>query len=460
MRKTWWVIPILLLSLLVLVGCDTGDVGISEETAAAAPLAQEMDDVVSATGEVRPARWAGLAFPVGGTIEALHVEEGEDVPSGQPLAELDAISLERAVAEAQVALSAAEANLARTKAGPRPEDVAAAEQAVTAAEANVGVAETQIAATEAGLAQVRTGVAIAQAQEAIAQAGVKVAQAELSRAQAGATQEQLTAAQAALDMARAAVQQAQFEYDLAGQRGDTPQALALEQATLSLEMAQADYDRVASGPRASDLAPVRAAIESAKAQVLLAQAQVTQAESAVGQAEVAVEQARASRQAAEAQVAQAQAQLDRAQAGPTAEDVAVAEAAVEQARQALVSAEARLDQTRLTAPFDGTVGMVYIREGEEVLPGQEVLVLGDLTTLRVETTDLDEFDVARVQSGLRADLTFDALPDKVLEGRVMRIAPMATPGQSATTYRVIIEFEEIDPALRWGMTAFVDITVE
>jgi multidrug resistance efflux pump len=225
-------------------------------------------------------------------------------------------------------------------------------------------------------------------------------------------------------------------------------------------MAQADYDRVASGPRASDLAPVRAAIESAKAQVLLAQAQVTQAESAVGQAEVAVEQARASRQAAEAQVAQAQAQLDRAQAGPTAEDVAVAEAAVEQARQALVSAEARLDQTRLTAPFDGTVGMVYIREGEEVLPGQEVLVLGDLTTLRVETTDLDEFDVARVQSGLRADLTFDALPDKVLEGRVIRIAPMATPGQSATTYRVIIEFEEVDPALRWGMTAFVDITIE
>jgi multidrug resistance efflux pump len=225
-------------------------------------------------------------------------------------------------------------------------------------------------------------------------------------------------------------------------------------------MAQADYDRVASGPRSSDLAPARAGIESARAQVLLAQAQVIQAESAVGLAEVAVEQARASKQAAEAQVAQAQAQLERAQAGSTAEDIAVAEAAVEQTRQALVSAEARLEQARLTAPFEGTVGMVYVREGEEALPSQDVLVLGDLGTLRVETTDLDEYDVARVQSGQRADLTFDALPDKVLEGRVVRIAPMATPGQSATTYRVIIEFEEVDPALRWGMTAFVDIVVE
>jgi hypothetical protein len=42
----------------------------------------------------------------------------------------------------------------------------------------------------------------------------------------------------------------------------------------------------------------------------------------------------------------------------------------------------------------------------------------------------------------------------------VRIAPMSTPGQVATSYAVIIEFDEVDPALRWGMTAFVDIRVE
>jgi HlyD family secretion protein len=114
----------------------------------------------------------------------------------------------------------------------------------------------------------------------------------------------------------------------------------------------------------------------------------------------------------------------------------------------------------LTAPFEGTVGLVHVREGEEVLPGQTVLVLGDLSDLRVETTDLDEIDVAVVQPGQAVDLTFDALPDKVLPGRVVRVASMATPGQGATTYTVIIDFEETDPALRWGMTAFVDIVTE
>jgi HlyD family secretion protein len=201
-------------------------------------------------------------------------------------------------------------------------------------------------------------------------------------------------------------------------------------------------------------------VEAAKAQVLLAQAQVAQAESQVGQAEVAVDQAEASVAAAKAQVAQAQAQLDRLEAGPTAQEVAVAEAAVAQAREALNTAEVMRDQATLRAPFVGTVGLVYVREGEEVLPGQTVLVLGDLTTLQVETTDLDEVDVASIEPGQRADLTFDALPGKVLEGSVVRVAPMSTPGQTATTYAVTIVFDENDPALRWGMTAFVDIWVD
>ena len=57
------------------------------------------------------------------------------------------------------------------------------------------------------------------------------------------------------------------------------------------------------------------------------------------------------------------------------------------------------------------------------------------------TTDLDEVDIARVQTGQQVDLTFDALPDKVLRGRVARVAPMSTRGQTATTYTVLVEFE-------------------
>jgi multidrug resistance efflux pump len=260
---------------------------------------------------------------------------------------------------------------------------------------------------------------------------------------------------------------AQAEYDRSDRGSDSPQALALEQATLDLQIIQSDYDRLVAGPRQTDLGPIRANIEVAKAQVPLAEAQVAQAQTQVAQAETQVIQAEAAMtqalagvEATGAQTAQAQAALDRLQVGATLEEIAVAEAAVAQAREAVATAQALLDQARLTAPFDGTVGLVYVRHGEEVLPGQTVLLLGDLTTLRVETTDLDEIDVARVQPGQEADLTFDAIPEKELAGRVKRVAPMSTPGQSATTYTVIIEFEETDPALRWGMTAFVDISTE
>jgi HlyD family secretion protein len=453
-------IPVLLIALLILAGCGASDSESNLETTSAAQLAQELEDVVSATGQVRPARWASLSVPVGGRVAAVNVEEGQEVLAGQPLIELNAVQLARAVAEAQAALSAAQTNLERVQAGAHPQDLAAAEEAVAAAVANVGVAQTQVDAAEAGLVQAQTGVGIAEAQEAIAEAGVKVAQTEVSRARSSVSEEELAVARAALDKARAAVRLAQAEYDRIGGASNTPQALALEQATLDVEMAQSEYDRVAAGPRASDLAPLRANVEAAQAQVALTQAQVGLAENQVDSAGVAVAQAQAALEAAQAQVAQAQATLDRLRAGATPEEVAVAESAVSQAREAVASAEAMRGLTTLTAPFDGTVGLIHVRQGEEVMPGQAVLVMGDLTTLRVETTDLDEYDVARVQPGQRADLTFDALPETVLSGRVARVAPMSTPGQAATTYTVIIDFEKVDPALRWGMTAFVDLWVQ
>jgi len=454
MRKL--LIPILLMVLLASAGCEVGDSESGQETTAAAPVMQ-FENIISATGEVRPARWASLSFPVGGMVEAVHVEEGREVAAGEKLVELDAIQLERGVAEAWAALAAAEAELSRIRAGAHPQDIAAAEQAVAGAQANADVAETQIGAAEASLEQAKSGVTVARSQVAIAEAGVKVAQAELSRAGTGVSQEEIAAAQAALNKARAAVKLAQAEYDRVGGASNTPQALALEQATLDVEMGQAEYDRLISGPRPSDLAPLRANVETVRAQVALAQAQVIQAQGQILQAEAAVAQAEAAHEAALAQVPQAQASLDRLLASPTPAEIAVAEAVVSQAREAVNTTQALLGQTVLEAPFDGTVGLVHVREGEEVMPGRPVLVLGDLNSLRVETTDLDEIDIARIQLDQRVDLTFDALAEQVLTGRVTGIAPMSTPGQAATTYRVIIEFDEVDPALRWGMTAFVDI---
>ncbi|MBN1812964.1 MAG: efflux RND transporter periplasmic adaptor subunit, partial [Anaerolineae bacterium] len=133
--------------------------------------------------------------------------------------------------------------------------------------------------------------------------------------------------------------------------------------------------------------------------------------------------------------------------------------AVTQAEAALEAARVALERCEIRAPFAGAVGAVSVRAGELVAPGQPLVTLGDLSTLRVETTDLDEIDVARVAVGQRATITFDALGERVFTGRVTRISPMPEPGAGGVNYTVVLELDELDPAIRWGMTAFVDIEV-
>jgi RND family efflux transporter MFP subunit len=163
--------------------------------------------------------------------------------------------------------------------------------------------------------------------------------------------------------------------------------------------------------------------------------------------------------AAAAQRDGAQAQLDLLKAGATAEQVAASEATVAQARVALRAAQVTLERTEVRAPLAGTVGIVEVRTGEWIAPGQPLVTLGDLSTLRVETTDLDETDVARVAVGQKVDVTFDALSERVFGGQVTRISPMADPGAGGVNYTVVVVLDETDPVIRWGMTAFVDIIV-
>jgi HlyD family secretion protein len=191
----------------------------------------------------------------------------------------------------------------------------------------------------------------------------------------------------------------------------------------------------------------------AKAQVTAAQAQVAVARGEAPAAEASV-------QTAEAQVARAQAAFDRLKAGATSEEKAMADAHINSAQAALASAQAALAQTQVQAPFAGQIGAIYLRTGELATPGQAVLAIGDTTAMRVETTDLRETDVARLTPGMPVEVTFDALPGRTFGGTVARIAPMSSTEKGSTNYTVIVEVADLDPALRWGMTAFVNVRVD
>jgi RND family efflux transporter MFP subunit len=190
-----------------------------------------------------------------------------------------------------------------------------------------------------------------------------------------------------------------------------------------------------------------------------AEAQVTQAEAQLAQ--LLERPLDSELTAAEAQVAQAEAQLAQLRERPKAEDVAVFQGQVEEASLALDQARAQVDETRVTAPFAGTVLQVLVAEGEWATPGAPAMVLAATESLILEV-NVDEVDVARLAEGQSANLSFDALKGQQAEtvtGEIGRIAPASSNVNGAVAYGVEIAFQPGELPIRLGMTADVDIVV-
>lgn len=373
---------------------------------------------VTAEGIVVPARRAQLGFTLSGRLEAWLVDEGGSVSAGTVLARIFAPEVAQSVAQAEAGLAVAEATLAQAVVGTRSEDIAAAEAGVENAVAQVEAAQAQVQQAEASLAE---------------------AQAALAEAERKPTEEEIRIAEARLEQARAGVRQAQAAYDLVAHRADVaalPQSEALEEATLAVEIAEAEFEQVTSGVSAERLDQLRAAVQQAAA---------------------AVEQARAQAKAAGAARDQARAALEKARNGPTDEEIAVLEARVQQAKAGLERARQMAAQTTLVAPFEGTLAHQLVEAGEPVAPGQPAATFGQLDTLQVETDDLSEIDIAEVRQGQSAEVRFDALPDVVAHGRVTAVRSVAETQRGETTYTVIIALDSVPADVRWGMTAVVDI---
>jgi HlyD family secretion protein len=128
--------------------------------------------------------------------------------------------------------------------------------------------------------------------------------------------------------------------------------------------------------------------------------------------------------------------------------------------QALVeSAKAVLaTQSTLTAPFDGTIVSLEIAPAETVVPGQVVIVLGDLTKYLIETTDLSERDITRVQVGQPATVYIEAL-DQEFNGEVIDIDRIGSTLGGDVVYKVTVELDRQPKGLLWGMSADVQIDI-
>ena len=94
---------------------------------------------------------------------------------------------------------------------------------------------------------------------------------------------------------------------------------------------------------------------------------------------------------------------------------------VAQAQVAL--AQARLQRMRITAPFDGTVGLRRINLGEYVKDGADLVNLEDTSALIVDFR-LPERYQSRIAVGQTVQVQMDALPGKNFAARVQALDPL------------------------------------
>jgi RND family efflux transporter MFP subunit len=176
-----------------------------------------------------------------------------------------------------------------------------------------------------------------------------------------------------------------------------------------------------------------------------------------GDFEAQLASARATAAEFEAQLAQARRDLERARALSgqglnSAADLENAETRVSVLGAQLNAAQARvelarvnLENTRVRAPFDGTVLRKDAEVGEIVAPSSAgggltrtaIVTMADLSTLEVEV-DVNEAYIAQIGDEQAARITLDAYPDTSFSGRVRQVVPTADRQKATVQVKVSI----------------------
>jgi HlyD family secretion protein len=289
-----------------------------------------------------------------------------------------------------------------------------------------------------------------QAAVARAEAGVAVAKASEAKYLEQLPQ-QIASAEAQIQAARAAIT------GTLAQRND-PAAIAgaeagLIQAQVKQRAVEDTYKKIIErGQLGPTEEQARLAVEVAKSETQAAQLRLNQLKS--GSANYRAQSA--SIAASQARLAAAQAQLDQLKAEANGKPNPSYAAAIQQAEAALTSAKTAVTDTELRAPIAGMIAKLDVKPGEATAPGNPIGILADFSGWQIVTDDLTEIKVPDVKEGQPVVVTFDALPELQLKGTVDSIGTLYQTNSGDIVYPVKVNLLEVDPRLRWGMTAALE----
>ena len=174
---------------------------------------------------------------------------------------------------------------------------------------------------------------------------------------------------------------------------------------------------------------------------------------------------------ADSGLVQAQARVSQAKAQKDSADKHVSQNQATLTRFADV-----LQKATYTAPYDGVITNLPVREGETVVmgiqnsPGSTLMTLADMSVITAEVK-VDETDIVNVHLGQPAEVTIDAIPKKIFHGTVSEIGDNAivrstgvatsqqtTASEEAKDFKVVVTVTDPPPDLRPGLSTTAKVT--
>ena len=152
--------------------------------------------------------------------------------------------------------------------------------------------------------------------------------------------------------------------------------------------------------------------------------------------------------------------LEELRAGVDPRDIRSQENIVAQKEDALSDAKEKLAGCSIRAPFNGVVAKVddKIKKGDSVSASTVLATL--ITKQKIAELTLNEIDAAEVKTGQKATLTFDALPDVSITGKVLEIDTVGQASQGVVSYGVKIAFDTDMEQVKPGYSVTADIITQ
>jgi len=135
----------------------------------------------------------------------------------------------------------------------------------------------------------------------------------------------------------------------------------------------------------------------------------------------------------------------------------IADADLDLARADVMKAEKELRDTKIVAPFDGTVALEDVEIGKMFTPGQNLLTLVDISKVKIVVT-VSELDITKLSVGSLVEVVIDSLPGKPFTGTVATVGLKADDATRTYPVEIIVANEEA--MLLPGMVSRVTIATK